>query len=191
MRVISGMARGRKLQSPDEGGDIRPTTDKVKESVFNIIQFNIEGRRFLDLFAGSGQMGIEALSRGANQAVFVDKSNRSLNIVRSNIEKIGLEERSKIVNRDALSFLAINLDKFDIAYLDPPYSAGLLQEVLPVVVENMNKGGLIVCESLLNESLPEKVGAFSLDREYRYGKIKISLYCVKESVDETDCYMSR
>ena len=88
MRVISGLAQGKRLEAL-EGDDVRPTTDRVKEAVFSIIQFNIEGRRFLDLFSGSGQMGIEALSRGARQAVFVDRSRRSIRIINNNIDTAG------------------------------------------------------------------------------------------------------
>ncbi len=179
MRVISGSARGRRLEAL-EGNDVRPTTDKVKESVFNIIQFNIEGRRFLDLFAGSGQMGIEALSRGAKQAVFIDKSSRSLRVIRNNIAAAGVEDRATVLNTDAAAFLSTNADNFDLAFLDPPYGTGILQQVLPAVADNMNKGGLIICESPLKEELFEKIGNFTLDRNYHYGKIKISVYCVKD-----------
>lgn len=179
MRVISGAARGRRLESL-EGRDVRPTTDKVKESVFNIIQFNIEGRRFLDLFSGSGQMGIEALSRGASQAFFVDQSKQSAGVIKRNIDTVGFGDRATVVNFDAFSFLAGNSKKFDIAFIDPPYGTGLLQQILPVVAENMNKGGLIICESPLNEELSEKIGDFTLDRNYHYGKIKISIYCIKD-----------
>lgn len=179
MRVISGLARGRRLESL-EGNDVRPTTDKVKEAVFNIIQFNLEGRRFLDLFAGSGQMGIEAISRGARQSVFVDQSRRSINVIRNNIAATGFEDKALIVNRDALSFLATNSEKFDIAFLDPPYSTGVLQSVLPAVAENMSRAGFIICESPLKEKLSENFGEFTLDRSYHYGKIKISIYCIKD-----------
>lgn len=179
MRVVAGSARGKRLETL-QGDDVRPTTDMVKEAVFNIIQFNIEGRRFLDLFSGSGQMGIEALSRGAKQAVFVDQSRRSINVINRNIDFVGFRERARVVNTEALSFLAANNEKFDIAFLDPPYGTGLLQNVLPAVSQNINKAGFIICESPLKEELPEKIGDFSLDRSYRYGKIKISIYCVRD-----------
>ncbi|MCQ4022328.1 MULTISPECIES: 16S rRNA (guanine(966)-N(2))-methyltransferase RsmD [unclassified Ruminococcus] len=179
MRVVSGLARGKRLEVL-EGDDVRPTTDRVKEAVFSIIQFNIEGRRFLDLFSGSGQMGIEALSRGAKQAVFVDQSRRSIKVINNNIDSVGFRDRARVVNTGADAFLASNSERFDIAFLDPPYGTGLLQAVLPAVVQNMNKGGLIICESPLKEELPEKIGEFSLDRTYRYGKIKISIFCVED-----------
>ena len=121
MRVITGTARGRVLKTL-EGEDVRPTTDRVKEAVFSIIQFEIEGRRVLDLFAGSGQLGIEALSRGAASATFVDMSKDSLSAVKYNLEHTKLGDNAKVVQTDALSFLKLTKDKFDIVFLDPPYA---------------------------------------------------------------------
>ena len=118
MRVITGSARGRKLKTP-ENYDIRPTTDNVKESVFNIIQFDIEGRRVLDLFAGTGQLGIECLSRGASSAVFVDQSREAVKIVKENLKACGLT--GTVVQADAMSFLR-TCGKFDIIFVDPPCS---------------------------------------------------------------------
>ena len=122
MRVITGTARGRVLRTL-EGEDVRPTTDRVKEAVFSIIQFEIEGRRVLDLFAGSGQLGIEALSRGAASATFVDMSKDSLSAVKYNLEHTKLGDNAKVVQTDALSFLKLTKDKFDIVFLDPPMRA--------------------------------------------------------------------
>lgn len=179
MRVISGTAKGRKL-TPLEGDDVRPTTDRVKEAVFSIIQFHIEGRSFLDLFAGSGQMGIEALSRGAAKAVFVDQSRRSIGVINKNLSTVGFESRARVVNSDSLSYLKTCREQFDLAFLDPPYSTGLLQQALPLAVKIMKKTGFIICESPINEELPEKIDEFTLDRNYRYGKIKVSIYCIKD-----------
>ena len=123
MRVITGSARGRKLKTL-EGVDVRPTTDRVKEAVFSIVQFDVQGAAVLDLFAGSGQMGIEALSRGAKLAVFVDSSKRSLEVVRDNLKTTGLAPSSRVVTMDYKSFLAGTRDQFDIAFLDPPYHQG-------------------------------------------------------------------
>ena len=122
MRVITGTARGRVLRTL-EGEDVRPTTDRVKEAVFSIIQFEIEGRRVLDLFAGSGQLGIEALSRGAASATFVDMSKDSLSAVKYNLEHTKLGDNAKVVQTDALSFLKLTKDKFDLVFLDPPYAS--------------------------------------------------------------------
>lgn len=179
MRVITGSARGRKLQAL-EGRDVRPTTDKVKESVFSIIQFQIQGRVFLDLFAGSGQMGIEALSRGAKKAYLVDQSLKSIRVIEQNVKTTGFEDSAIIARQDAQGFLVSSRENFDIAYLDPPFEKGIINDVLPLVSAKMNKGGVILCESAEAETLPEEAGNFKLDRTYRYGKIKVSLFRHKE-----------
>ena len=134
MRVITGSARGRRLETL-EGEDVRPTTDRVKEAVFSIIQFETEGRVFLDLFAGSGQMGIEALSRGADSAYFVDNSKKSVETVKRNLKTTRLEDRAKVFQMDYRSFLAANSKSFDIVFLDPPYKTGALQDSLELVTE--------------------------------------------------------
>ncbi len=175
MRVITGEARGRRLITL-EGEDVRPTTEKVKEAIFSAIQFDIQGRRFLDLFAGSGQMGIEALSRGAESATFVDSSRRAVDIVRKNLNSVGFYDRAKVLHTDSLSFLEMNSDMYDIVFLDPPYGTGLLQEVLPKVFENVKKTAVIIVENPENEEIFENYGEFMLDRQKHYGKIKVSMY---------------
>lgn len=130
MRVITGTARGRRLKEP-QGMDIRPTTDKVKESMFSILQFDIEGRRVLDLFGGTGQLGIEALSRGASEVVFVDKSAAALKLIRENLELCGLSDRARVRNGDSLAYLRSG-EKFDLVFLDPPYDTGLLEQALQI-----------------------------------------------------------
>ncbi|MBQ5347733.1 MAG: 16S rRNA (guanine(966)-N(2))-methyltransferase RsmD [Ruminococcus sp.] len=181
MRVITGEARGRKLLTL-EGADVRPTTDKVKEAIFSAIQFDIQGRKFLDLFAGSGQMGIEALSRGAESAVFVDSSRKAVDIVRKNLNNTGFYDRAKVLHTDSLSFLNMNSEMFDIVYLDPPYGTGVLQEVLPAVLENVKKTGIIIVENPEKEEILQNYGDFTLDRQKHYGKIKISMYRHKDYV---------
>ncbi len=175
MRVITGEARGRRLITL-EGEDVRPTTEKVKEAIFSAIQFDIQGRRFLDLFAGSGQMGIEALSRGAECATFVDSSRRAVDIVRKNLNSVGFYDKAKVLHTDSLSFLEMNSDIYDIVFLDPPYGTGLLQEVLPKVFENVKKTAVIIVENPENEEIFENYGEFMLDRQKHYGKIKVSMY---------------
>ncbi|MBS5432408.1 MAG: 16S rRNA (guanine(966)-N(2))-methyltransferase RsmD [Clostridia bacterium] len=179
MRVISGSARGRKLKSP-ENYDIRPTTDKVKESVFNIIQFDIEGRRVLDLFAGTGQLGIECLSRGAAEAVFVDGSRESVKIVKENLKSCGMS--APVFQEDALSFLR-RAGKFDLIFVDPPYDAGLYKSVLEIInlVDILSDGGIIVCEARREKVLPEMKTPYRKRREYVYGSVRICIY-TKESV---------
>jgi len=175
MRVITGSARGRKLVTP-EGLDTRPTTDKVKEAVCSSLQFDFPGAAVLDLFAGSGQMGIEALSRGAAHAVFTDSDKRALGCIRQNVRSCGFSEISEIIQSDALSFLRRSGSKFDVAFLDPPYRKGILQQVLPVLAEKMSENGVIVCEHEPECELPETILDFHLQKQKKYGKIIISLY---------------
>lgn len=183
MRVITGTARGRNLQTL-EGEDVRPTSDRVKEAVFSIIQFEIEGRRVLDLFAGSGQLGIEALSRGAEKAVFVDANAQAAVVVRQNLLKCGFEKKAVVLNTDSFAYLASGArnDVFDIVFLDPPYRMGLVEKALPQVAPHMSMGGVILCETPMEEELPEEAGDFRIAKTYRYGKIKITLYRSKDVV---------
>ncbi len=174
MRVITGTARGRRLKTP-ETYDIRPTTDNVKEAVFNIIQFDVEGRRVLDLFAGTGQLGIEALSRGAAAAVFVDKDREAVRIVKENLKTCGL--RAEVRQEDALSALRRN-ERFDLIFVDPPYDAGLYRDVLETIksVDKLTVGGIIICEARREEPLPNLPAPYGKRKEYRYGKVKIAVY---------------
>ena len=163
MRVITGIAGGRKLKSP-EGEAVRPTTDQVKQAIFNILQFDLEGRRILDLFGGTGQLGIEALSRGAREAVFTDSSRTSVQLIRENLKRCGLE--GKVLQTDALAYLARG-EKFDVIFIDPPYDGGLYQAVLERInaVDNLNEGGIIVCERAREKELPATVGDLILSRD--------------------------
>ena len=178
MRVITGTARGMKLRTL-EGLDVRPTTDQVKESIFSIIQFEIEGAKVLDLFAGSGQLGIEALSRGASSATFVDSSKKAIDVVRENLEHTKLSH-AIIKNEDSLGFLKLTKDVFDIAFLDPPYGKGLIDKALPLLVPHMSSGAVIICETSKEEPLPDSVGNFVKAKEHVYGKIKLSIFRPKE-----------
>ena len=177
MRVITGSARGRRLRELP-GLDTRPTTDKVKESIFNIVQFDVEGRRVLDLFAGTGQLGIEALSRGAAQAVFVDVRREAAAIIRENLEATRLAEQARVVQGDFAAFLTGCKEKFDLVFLDPPYASGCLEKALELIaaIDIMTENGIMVCESALDTQLPELPAPYEKGREYRYGKIKITVY---------------
>ncbi|MCQ2450531.1 MAG: 16S rRNA (guanine(966)-N(2))-methyltransferase RsmD [Clostridia bacterium] len=175
MRVITGLARGKRLITVPGNDLVRPTSEKVKESIFSSIQFDIEGRRILDLFAGSGQMGIEALSRGAESAVFVDSSDVSLGVVRQNLSGTVFEDKAKIVKSDYKTFLSRE-NVFDIAFLDPPYNKGILKEALPLVCKVMSDYGIIICEHESEEIMPKAVGDFAIYREYKFGKIKVTVY---------------
>lgn len=181
MRVITGQARGRRLETLD-GEDVRPTTAKVKEAIFSAIQFDIQERTFLDLFAGSGQMGIEALSRGAKSATFIDSSIKSVNIVRKNLNTVGLYSKAKVVHGDSISYLDLINEPFDIAFLDPPYGTGLLQKALPKVALKIKNTGIIIAESSESDEILQNYGDFMLDRQRRYGKIRVSIYRNKDFI---------
>ena len=174
MRVITGTARGRRLREP-EGMATRPTTDNVKESMFNLIQFDIEGRRVLDLFAGTGQLGIEALSRGARSAVFVDESRAAVQLVRANLALCRLQ--GDVVQGESLGYLR-TCGKFDLIFLDPPYASGLLVKALEDIAafDICREHGIIVAESAADKTLPPLSSPYSIYREYRYGKIKLTVY---------------
>ncbi|MDR1003278.1 MAG: 16S rRNA (guanine(966)-N(2))-methyltransferase RsmD [Oscillospiraceae bacterium] len=178
MRIITGSARGRRLRSL-EGNDVRPTTDMVKEAVFSAIQFQIEERRVLDLFAGSGQIGLEAVSRGASEAVFVDKSPASINVIKSNIAACGFEDSCRVIRSDALSYLSSCAEMFDIVFADPPYGVYDMGEILEQAARITEKSGVIIAETSSKEQLPDLLlgGAFEVKKVYNHGKIKVTMYC--------------
>ena len=177
MRVITGTARGRVLRTL-EGEDVRPTTDRVKEAVFSIIQFEIEGRRVLDLFAGSGQLGIEALSRGAREAVFVDARRDACQVVRENLSKTRLAERAQVVQMDYLSYLGTGRGRFDLVFLDPPYAEVFLENALKRIseIDILTDGGIIICEARRERQLPDMTAPYVKRKEYSYGKVKVCIY---------------
>ena len=175
MRVITGSARGRRLETLS-GDATRPTTEKVKESIFSAIQFDIEGRRVLDLFAGSGQLGIEALSRGASGCVFVDRNTEAVQVIRRNLQHTGFSAVSQVLGTDALTYLTRPGDRFDLVFLDPPYGAELLVPALDKVARLVNDGGIIVCETEGDTPLPQQVDRFAVAKTYRFGRICVWLY---------------
>jgi len=174
MRVISGAARGRKLKEPS-GFDIRPTSDMVKESVFNIIQFDIEGRKVLDLFAGTGQLGVEALSRGAKSVVFVDSKAEAVKLIKENLNLCGFSDRATVQSRDALRFLE-NDEKFDLIFIDPPYDACLAGKALMRIIEfdKLYANGIMICETGADFAAPKDLPPCFLQKEYRYGSVRIT-----------------
>ena len=178
MRVITGSARGRRLKEP-QGNAVRPTTDQVKEAIFNICQFDVEGRRVLDLFGGTGQLGIEAASRGAAAVDIVDNAPDSIRLIRENVKLTGLDIR--VVQADALSFLA-GCGSYDLIFLDPPYDSGLAEKSLEAIkaFDILSKGGIIICETRADTDLPALEPPYALRRQYRYGKVKLTTY-VKET----------
>lgn len=177
MRVITGSARGRQLKSL-EGLETRPTADRVKEGVFNIIQFDLEGRRVLDLFAGTGQMGIEALSRGAANAVFIDQRRDAASVIRDNLKLTNLTDRARVVNGDSMGYLNSAKERFDIIFIDPPYAAKLWGSALDAIsrFDILSNHGIIICESPAEQEMPEMSAPYYLHRTYRYGSVKITTY---------------
>lgn len=181
MRVITGSARGRRLETLFGEDITRPTTESVKEALFSMIQFELEGKRVLDLFAGSGQLGIEALSRGARHCTFVENNRQALRVVENNIAHCGFTDRSNAVMSDAVTYL-LRKDNFDIAFLDPPYKSGLMEKCLPLILRLMSDDGIVVCESSADEVPPERLDGWYADRVRKYGKTRLTLYR-KESSD--------
>lgn len=177
MRVITGSARGRKLKTL-EGNDVRPTTDMVKEAVFSVIQFDIDCAVVLDLFSGSGQLGIEALSRGAKYCRFVDKSPASAECTRENLASCGFIKDSAVTVSDSIDFVRNARMTFDIAFLDPPYKSGLTEQALPFLSGKMSDRGIIVCEHEKGLVLPDETGRLKKTKTYRYGKTEVTVYRV-------------
>jgi len=177
MRVITGTAKGRHLKELP-GMDTRPTTDRVKEGLFNVIQFDIEGRRILDLFAGTGQLGIECLSRGAAFCDFVDSAPAAMKIVKENVTACRLADKAAFHQKDFSAFLNGVHGKYDLIFLDPPYASGNLERALEKItaIDIVSGNGIIVCESPVDHVLPELPGCYVKTGEYRYGKIKATLY---------------
>ena len=182
--MITGSARGRRLKEL-EGMETRPTTDRVKEGLFSIIQFDIEGRRVLDLFAGTGQLGIEALSRGAESCVFVDQRRDAVTLIKENLALCELSDRAHIRQGDSLTYLKSG-EKFDLIFLDPPYGSGLLQQAISAITmfDICRSHGIIVAESDVDTVLPAVEAPYFLYREYRYGKIKLTVYHRSGNEDE-------
>lgn len=184
MRVITGVARGKRLITVAGNDIVRPTGEKVKEALFSSIQFDIEGRRVLDLFAGSGQLGIEALSRGAESCIFVDNNDASLKAVKQNLESTGLVDKAIVQKSDYATFAMRCAQKFDIAFLDPPYQAGILEDAVSKVIPLMSDYGKIFCEHPSELKMPEIIASFAVCKVYKYGKTLITVY--KKDVAENE-----
>ena len=177
MRVITGKARGVALKTP-EGMHTRPTADRVKEALFSIIQFDIPGAKVLDLFGGTGQLGIEALSRDAKSCVFVDEREDACKLIKENLRRTKLEQSAKVVRSDYLSFLNQCRDKFDIILLDPPYAEVFLENSLKRITEIdiLQSGGIIVTERPVGKDLTWDFPGYTRSKDYKYGKTLLTLY---------------
>lgn len=177
MRVITGKARGVALKTPD-GMATRPTTDRVKEALFSIIQFDIPCKRVLDLFAGTGQLGIEALSREADSAVFVDEREDACRLVRENLKRTRLEANARVIRSDYMAFLRTCKEKFDIIFLDPPYAEVFLENALKMITEIdiLQSSGIIVTERPVGKDLLFDFPGFSRSKDYKYAKSILTIY---------------
>ena len=177
MRVITGKARGIQLKTP-EGMQTRPTADRVKEALFSIIHFDIPGAKVLDLFGGTGQLGIEALSRGADNAVFVDAREDACKIIRENLRRTKLESQARVVRSDYLEYLRRSREKFDIIILDPPYAEVFLENALNCIAEIdiLQTGGIIVTERPLGKDLLCEFEGLTRSKDYKYGNTLLTLY---------------
>ena len=177
MRVITGRARGVTLKTP-EGLQTRPTTDRVKEALFSVIHFDIPGAHVLDLFGGTGQLGIEALSRGAKRAVFVDESDKACKLINENLRRTRLEQEGTVVRGDYLAYLGRCREKFNIIFLDPPYAEVFLENALKRITEIdiLQSGGIIVTERPLGKDLPYNFEGYERSKDYKYGNTLITLY---------------
>lgn len=177
MRIIAGEYKGRKLNTPPDYS-VRPTTDKVKEALFSILTNKIWGSRVLDLFAGTGNLGIEALSRGAAECVFADSSRESIRLIRENIAHCKAEEGAEVAAGDFKKVLLNETEPFDIILLDPPYDKGLLDDCFKIIAERelLEEDGVIVAEHRKEEVLPDEFHGFEKVKERRYGTVILSIY---------------
>ena len=191
MRIITGRAKGIRLATL-EGENTRPTSERVKEAIFSMIQFEIEGRRVLDLFSGSGQMGLEALSRGAESALMVDHAKAAVSVIKQNIAKTKLDGAS-VICADSLEFLRgegrkrNESAKYDIVFLDPPYAEKLIPRALELLLSGrlIKRTSLIVCESGANEDVfgsnKELEARFDVMKSVKYGVAYVNLLTPKKN----------
>ena len=188
MRISGGESRGRQIKAPKHKG-LRPTSDKVREALFSILAARVEGARFLELFAGTGAVGIEALSRGAERAVFVDGSAKAARLIRENLDAIGYREQAAVVAKDVLQFLrktAAELGPFDIVFVDPPYH----EEVGPKTMEALGDedagcietDAAVVYEHHKKYQASESIGRLFKKKDYVYGDTVVTVYIKSPSV---------
>ncbi len=176
MRVISGSARGTQLETLPGIDVTRPTVNRVKEAMFSSVQFLIQGANVLDLFAGSGQLGIEALSRGAKHCVFIDENSTAINIIKDNLNKTALFDKAEVLKYNAQEYLSKSKGKFDIVLLDPPYAQGVLCEILPLLTAVLNSGAVVLAEAKTGTNLQNRYGELLLKKSYKYGNVSVFKY---------------
>ncbi len=176
INVVSGIIKGLKLNS-NKSEVLRPTKERIKKSIFDILGPKVYGKTFLDLFGGTGQVGIEAFSCGAGKVIIVEAQKKHFEIIKKNISKIKIPHNIEIINCNALKFLKNNDTPIDIAFLDPPYSENkLLEDSLDLLAKSMTTSGTIITETLSSQTAQNDVGNFSLKKRYLYGKIAMNVY---------------
>ncbi len=189
MRIITGSAKGTRLETLD-GEMTRPTAERVKEAIFSMIQFDVEGKRILDLFGGSGQLGLEALSRGADMATFVDSSRDASELIKRNAKRAKLFDKCRVLSTDWLSYLngAAGREKFDIVFIDPPYASEIAHKAADKLCSDslLADNAIVICETC--EKKPVEHDGLVLSRHNRYGKTYVSLYIFKN--EDSDIVMA-
>jgi 16S rRNA (guanine966-N2)-methyltransferase len=195
MRISGGLAKGRRIaprrlfSKTSQGKALRPTSSKVREAIFDIMRERIEGARFVDLYAGTGTVGFESLSRGAGRVVFVEPDRARAKAIRENAAKFGFSEKAIVVNRKAHEFLKkalIEKQGFDIFFFDPPYFSEEIIKTLPMIGEKglLNDGGTVIVEHFFKRKLPETVGELKIIRSYRYGDTMLTIYMKKKEKEK-------
>lgn len=192
MRIISGTSKGRKLLTP-KSLSLRPTSDRVKESIFNILKRELKGKRVLDLFAGTGNLGMEALSRGAKKTIFVERGRQALRLIQKNLIQLGLQESSEILPKEvqrAIGILHQRGESFDLIFMDPPYGKGLIQTTLTKLNSHpiVHKDSILVIEHTRREPLPDPLTGWNLLRQQRVGDTLLSFLspCEEKVPSETE-----
>lgn len=177
MRVVAGTAKGVQLKTP-EGMLTRPTADRVKEAMFSIIQFDLPGAKVLDLFGGTGQLGIEALSRGAKSATFVDAREDACRLIKENLKRAKMDQLGQVCHSDYRDFLNRCQEKYDIIILDPPYIEDFIENSLNLIseIDILQTNGIIVTERPVDKVLPAESACFSRSKDYKYGKTLVTIY---------------
>jgi 16S rRNA (guanine966-N2)-methyltransferase len=189
MRIIAGEFKGRRLAAVK--GSIRPTSDKVREAIFSILGPKVLGARVLDLFAGTGALTLEALSRGAAAAVLVEEHAAALRVLRQNLDTLGIHERVRVLAlpvSSAIRKLAARETQFSLIFLDPPYGQGLALKTLEALEDSrlLQPAARIVAEHSHREALPEQVGRLTLQQSRRYGDTRVAFYEIRENLQEQE-----
>jgi len=156
----------------------------MKEVMFSAVQFLVPAARVLDLYAGTGQLGIEALSRGAKSCVFVDNSSQACKLIHKNLERTGLDSLSRVINNDVFVFLNANRHNYDLIFIDPPYRQQCVQRILPLLNRLLSSGGMVLCETESQADLEESYGALELKKKYTHGTVAVWLYRKAKGQDE-------